>query len=282
MKQTEPSPQTLLDALGKLAPDSSRTTLRSWIKDGRVTIDGKLAKRADQEVVAGQVIEVAAKQRTLPAGIKILYNDSHIVVVEKPIGVLSVATNFEKGETVHAILKERFRPRMVHVVHRLDQDTSGVMLFALNEKAKNRLKEMFEKHELERAYVAIVEGSFSEEKGVWQSYLYEDANYIVRPTQDKERGRLAITHFQVIGAKKEFTRLKLTLETGRKNQIRVHCQQAGHPVAGDKKYGSKTNPLKRLGLHAYFLGFKHPISNKPMIFTSPVPEQFDRLVKEKK
>lgn len=268
----------LIEALIKLYPDCSKTTLRSWIKEGRVSLDGELIKRSDVEVYKGQEIIIGSKPRLVKGDIRIMYDDAHLVVIEKPEGLLSVATDFEKGENVHAFLKNHYRPKKVFVVHRLDQDTSGVMLFALSEKAKDHLKDMFEKHDMGREYIAIVEGKLKENQGTWQCYLYEDGNYFVKPTDDPKKGRLAVTHYQVLETKKGYSKLKLTLETGRKNQIRVHCQMAGHPVAGDKKYGAKSNPIKRLCLHAQTLSFKHPILKKMMNFTSKVPEVFEKLV----
>lgn len=269
----------LLDALAKLSPESSRTTLRSWLKEGRVTVDGQVVKIGNTPVHKEQEIALGQKKKIIPGNVHILYEDPHIIVIEKPEGLLSVATAFEKGETAHAILKAAFRPRRVHVVHRLDQDTSGVMIFALTEEARDELKKTFEKHAIERAYSAIVEGILKPAKGTWQSYLYEDGAYVVHPTNDPDKGELAITHFEVVNTSKRHSWIDVRLETGKKNQIRVHCQIAGHPVVGDKKYGAKANPVKRLCLHARLLAFSHPITKKEMRFESPVPEIFYQILK---
>lgn len=280
MKYTSPTNTTLLEALGQLAPKSSKTTLRSWLKDGRVTINGKTHKIATTPVLEGQNIEVNPKPaRVLEEGLKIIYEDDHIVAIDKPEGMLSVSTNFEKGKTAHALLKNKYRPRKVYVVHRLDQDTSGVMIFALSEKAKEALKEVFEKHDIERAYTAIIEGHLEESEGTWKCLLFEDANYFVRKTSNPEKGKMAITHYQVQATNDKFSRLKLELETGRKNQIRVHCQIAGHPIVGDNKYDAVENPIRRLCLHAHLLAFVHPITKKQLRFESPVPEKFKRVIK---
>ncbi len=268
----------ILDALALLSPGSSKTSLRSWIKEGRVYVDGRLVSKNTLLLHAGQVVSLGEKKKRAEGGLQILYEDSDIVVIDKPSGVLSVATNFEKGETAHAFLKQRYKPNKVFVVHRLDQDTSGVMLFALSENAYLRLKQTFEEHDIDRTYIAIVQGVMEESSGSWSSYLYEDANYVVHSTQDPARGKLAITHFTVTGKSRKCMRLQLNLETGKKNQIRVHCRDAGHPIVGDMKYGAATNPIKRLCLHAHLLAFKHPITGKLMRFTSPVPEAFNRMV----
>lgn len=257
-----------------MSAGSSKTTLRSWLKQGRVSVDGKIVKKGDIIVGKGEEIAVGRRKQKIEMGIEILYKDGHIVVVNKPKGLLSVATAFEKGNTLHVFLKKRFRPKKVFVVHRLDQDTSGVMIFALSVRARDKLKSMFKKHTIERAYVAIVEGKMKHKQGTWKSYLYEDENYVVHSIHDPKKGRLSITHYEVIDVSKRYTKLNLKLKTGRKNQIRVHCKDAGHPVVGDKKYGAKTNPIKRLGLHAYLLTFVHPITQKKMRFESPVPESF--------
>jgi len=269
---------SLLEALSQAAPDSSKSTLRSWLKQGRVLVDGEVVKPATTLLKQGQTITLARRERSIESGLKILYEDRHLVVIDKPSNLLSVSTAFEEGDTAHAILKRNYRPKKVYVVHRLDQDTSGVMMFALSEEALAKLKTVFEKHDIERKYDAIIEGHLVEEKGTWESYLFEDENYVVHETEDKKKGQLAITHYTVIGKSKKRSWLDVTLETGKKNQIRVHCESAGTPVVGDKKYGAQSNPIKRLGLHAHFLSFRHPITGKTMRFESPPPESFYRLV----
>jgi tRNA pseudouridine32 synthase/23S rRNA pseudouridine746 synthase/23S rRNA pseudouridine1911/1915/1917 synthase len=269
---------SLLDVLALMAPESSKTTLRSWIKEGRVLAGDSPELTANTLIRKGQEVTVGAKPNFVTGKLRLVYEDSHLVVVDKPEGLLSVATAFEKGDTVHAFLRRKYRPRKVYIVHRLDQDTSGIMMFALSEKAYVKLKRMFEVHDLERRYCAIVEGQVEPLQGTWQSYLYEDANYVVHSTENPEEGRLSTTHYKVQGTAPYYTRLELILETGRKNQIRVHCSDAEHPVVGDKKYGSSKKSNKRLCLHAYLLAFKHPITGKPLCFESPVPPLFDRLV----
>jgi len=268
----------LLDCLTKLAPDSSKSTLRSWIKEGRVTIDGKTAKRADEPVAKGQKVALGQKPIFAEEKLRIVYEDRHLVAIEKPEGMLSVPTAFEKNETAYALLKKHYHPRRVHVVHRIDQDTSGVMVFALSEEGLKGLKELFEKHDIHRAYYAVVEGSVIPAKGTWQSYLYEDARYMVHATDDPTLGTIAITHYEVEKTSPRYTLLKLTLETGRKNQIRVHCLQCGCPIAGDQKYGAATDPVKRLCLHAATLEFVHPVTGKMLRFASPLPESFHAVL----
>jgi tRNA pseudouridine32 synthase/23S rRNA pseudouridine746 synthase/23S rRNA pseudouridine1911/1915/1917 synthase len=278
MKYIALSDLPLLEALAQLSPQSSKNTLRSWIKEGRVQINDVTVKNASAIVLKDQCVSIGQRKKVIRPGIPILYEDRDLVVIDKPSGLLSVATAFEKGETVHALLKVHYRPRKIFVVHRLDQDTSGVMVFALNQEACDRLKALFEVHDIQRAYTAIVEGPVLSSAGTWQSYQYEDSQYMVHETSDPTQGRLAITHYQTIATSKRHSWLQLQLETGRKNQIRVHCQSAGHPIVGDKKYGAQTNPLKRLCLHAHLLAFQHPFTKKFLKFESPVPEEFYRLM----
>lgn len=279
MKFIAPSDLPILEALAQLSPKSSKNTMRSWIKEGRVYVNEKTVTNASLIVLKDQCVAIGQRKKLIqPGGIPILYEDQDLVVIDKPSGLLSVASAFEKGETLHALLKAHYRPRKVFVVHRLDQDTSGVMVFALNQEACDKLKDLFEVHAIERAYTAIVEGKLPSSSGTWQSYQYEDSQYMVHETSDETKGRLAITHYQTISTSKYHSWLNLRLETGRKNQIRVHCQSAGHPVVGDKKYGAHSNPLKRLCLHAHLLSFQHPFSKKSLKFESPVPDEFYRLM----
>jgi tRNA pseudouridine32 synthase/23S rRNA pseudouridine746 synthase/23S rRNA pseudouridine1911/1915/1917 synthase len=278
MKYIAPSDLPILEALALISPQSSKNTLRSWIKEGRVQVNDITVKNPSVMVLKNQHVTVGQRKKIIRPGMPLLYEDQDLVIIDKPTGLLSVATAFEKGETVHALLKAHYHPRKVFVVHRLDQDTSGVMVFALNQEACDRLKDLFEVHNIERAYTAIVEGRLTVSHGTWESYQYEDSQYRVHETEDETRGRLAVTHFQLVASSKRYTWLELKLETGRKNQIRVHCQSAGHPVVGDKKYGAQSNPLKRLCLHAHLLAFQHPFTKKKLRFESPIPEEFYRLV----
>lgn len=279
MKYQTTQSEQLIVALTKFSPQSSKTTLKQWVSEGRVLIDGMIARKMDIVLEPGQTITLGSKVRYLESGVRLLYEDSDIMVIEKPAGLLSVATDFQTSDTAHAVLKREFRNRTIHVVHRLDQETSGVMMFACSDKGKEGMKELFAKHDLIRQYMAIVEGHLDTAEGTWTSYLYEMPNYKVYVTNDTQKGQIAITHYLVEAVSRRHSRLKLTLETGRKNQIRVQCQEAGHPVIGDRKYGSLSDPIKRLALHAHRLEFIHPVSGKKLAFLSPAPESFEKLVR---
>lgn len=278
MKYIATSDLSLLETLAHFFPQSSKNTLRLWIKEGRIEVDGIPLTSATAKVLKNQSITLKQRKKIINSSIPIVYEDEDLIVIDKPSGLLSVATAFEKGETAHAILKRHYYPKKVFVVHRLDQDTSGVMVFAFSQETTDNLKSLFEVHQIERAYTAIVEGQLVVPYGTWKSFQYEDSQYVVHETEDSKRGRLAITHFKTISSSKRYSYLELTLETGRKNQIRVHCQSAGHPVVGDKKYGAVTNPIKRLCLHAHLLAFKHPFSKKLLRFESSAPIEFQRLI----
>lgn len=269
--------ETLFEAAAALSPESSKTTLKQWIREGRILVDGHPIRKGELLVYPGQTVGLGPKPRRAET-LSILYEDTHLVAVDKPSSLLSVAAAYNEEETAHAILKRRYKGKKIYVVHRLDQHTSGVMLFALSEEGYQGLKKLFASHDLERIYYALVEGHSLPQQGTWTSYLYEDVNYVVHSTQDSSRGEKAITHFEKEQEGKGYTLLKLTLETGKKNQIRVHCQEAHHPVAGDTKYGAQTNPLNRLALHATHLNFVHPITGRPLRFHSPLPPPFLNII----
>lgn len=274
VEQTE----TVLNALLHFFPRTSKNTLRSWIKEGRIFVEGRQISQANTLIEKGNKIEIRGQKKFLEGNIEIIYQDSDIIVIDKPSGLLSVSTHFEKEETVHQLLKRKFRGRKIYVVHRLDQDTSGVMVFALNERAAEAMKKLFERHDIDREYAGIVEGRLEQKEGTWKSYLFEDGNYFVHSTTNPLKGEEAITHYKVKKETRTYSLLAINLETGKKNQIRVHCKEAGNPIVGDVKYGAKSNPIGRLCLHAHFLGFLHPFSKKKMKFTSKIPEQFLRIV----
>lgn len=278
MKHTVGKEASLLEILQEMAPDSSKNTLRSWLQTGRVMVDNQRETHANTEILPGQEVSIGPKVSFLRGSIRILHEDDSIVVLEKPEGLLSVATDFESRATVHTVLKRRFHNRRVYPVHRLDRETSGVMLFAYTEKARDQLKTQFEQHLVDKTYIALVEGVIELSKEVWESYLEENDFYYVRSTNDSQNGKLAVTHYEVIKTGKNCSLLRLKPQTGRKNQIRVHCSEAGYPIIGDKKYKALTNPLKRLCLHAQKISFAHPSTQRRMTFSSTLPEVFNKLL----
>ena len=224
----------------------------------------------------------ASGAKFLPNGLAVLYEDKDILVVDKPAGLLTVATEREKSRTAHSILTDYFRTgcgrsrKRLFVVHRLDRDTSGTLIFAKSEEAKFRLQDHWK--QTEKKYLAIVHGRCEKSSGTITSYLAEDKEYRVYSTSDSTRGKLSRTDYAVLRTTRSFSLLEVTLLTGRKNQIRVHLAGIGHPIVGDIKYGKADEPLLRMALHARLISFKHPFSGKQLTFESPVPDFFTTLV----
>jgi 23S rRNA pseudouridine1911/1915/1917 synthase len=276
MEYTVPAPTTLLEALRKIYPDSSRRTLQTWLKNQRFRVDGTVVTRSDFPLTAGQQVH---SKNTFKApkvrGLNILYEDRYMIVIDKPTGLLSVPLDGERTSR-HALgmLRQAFDSNEIFAVHRIDRETSGILLFARGKDSEMRFDKLFEAHDIEREYFAIVEGQIKQDMGTWDHKLLELESLKVVASPE---GKDAITHFQVIRRSPKYTYLKLKLETGRKHQIRVHCQMAGHPVVGDPRYGSKENPLRRMCLHACTLGFKHPFTGKSVRFNSPLPRIFEAL-----
>lgn len=271
--------QPLIDILNELYPDSSRTTLRQLLQNGRVRVNGGTEKDAKLVVDPDEIVEVMARsdRRVLPPGIAILHEDRDVIVILKSHGLLTVATEREREATAQAYLNEYLGSageERIQVVHRLDRDTSGVLVFAKNFFARERLKEQFMIHSVERIYVAIIEGAIEPSEGTIESNLLEQRDLKMLSVDAHPDAKHAVTHYRTIETKNAFSMIEVTLETGRKNQIRAHLSEAGHPVAGDKMYGAKTNPLGRLGLHAKLLGFDHPTTGKHLVFTAALPKPF--------
>ena len=254
------------------------------LSQGRVSVNGKPCAIASHQIHSGDVLEVGPRRAPakLAGGLAILYEDSDIFIVYKPAGLLTVATIDEREHTAYAYLRQHLKqhnPKLrLFIVHRLDKFVSGVLVFAKSERVQSVLQDVFSRHDIQRKYWAIVEGVVEKDRGTIRSHLAEDRNLRMHSTEDAKRGKPAITHFRVLQRFQKVTALEVTLETGRKNQIRVHLSEMGHPIVGDRAYGSKQNPLGRLGLHAFHLGFSHPTSGKPLLFQTDPPPEFRRYI----
>ncbi len=278
------APASLIDALQTLYPDSSKTTLRKMLQSGRIRVNGEIEKNAKRELERDDVIDIAQKetQLELPPGLTILHEDEDLIVVLKSHGLLTVATERERENTAQAYLNAYLREKgeeRIHVVHRLDRETSGVLVFAKNFETCEALKERFAAHEIDRLYVAIIEGAMQPAAGTIRSHLLERKDLRMQSVDAHPDAKLAVTHYRTIANSDPYSVLEVTLETGRKNQIRAQLSEAGHSVVGDQLYGSTTNPLGRLGLHAKLLGFQHPVTGKKMTFTAPLPKSFRDLLR---
>ncbi len=227
----------------------------------------------------------AVSRKHQPHGLKILYEDRDIIVVDKEQGLLSMGTDRDKHNTAHSHLNayvKKGNPRSrerVYIVHRLDRDTSGVLVFARSEKAKMFLQKNWS--DFNKKYVAVVQGNLDEKEGIIESYLTENKMHRVYSTEDKEEGKFAKTGYKVLKETQKFSLLEIELFTGRKNQIRVHFAEKGHPVVGDKAYGKADRAMKRLALHSFSLSIIHPFTKKEMTFQTDMPQFFNVLMNMK-
>ncbi len=217
-----------------------------------------------------------------PKGLLILHEDKDVIVVEKPSGLLTMGTDRDKSRTAHTILNDYVRkgdPRSrnrIYIVHRLDRETSGLLIFAKSETAKIFLQEHWQ--ETEKRYLTIVHGTIAPKSGTISSYLVESSALKVYSTQDTTVGKLSQTEYTVLKESKGLSLLEIHLLTGRKHQIRVHLSEKGHPVVGDRKYGKSSDNYGTLALHAKSIAFTHPVSKKRLTFTTAIPEFFTRLI----
>ena len=267
----------LISELSLIFPNMSKNKIRKMLTNNRIEVDGEVVNKAKKEIFAGSLIVIKDKinisTKTVKEKLDIIFEDDVLIVVNKPNKLLSVATNKLEKETMHSMvldyLKSKDSKSWGWIVHRLDKDTSGVMIFAKSEEVKLILQKQFSENIVKRIYIAIVDGKPYKETGRIENYIAEGKSLIVRECKKTVRGaRIAITNWKVLKNKKSHSLLELLIETGRRNQIRVHLAGIKCPVSGDKKYGSVTDPLNRLCLHAEQLIIKHPISLKKIKFSS--------------
>ncbi len=254
------------------------------LSQGRVSINGQPCSIGTHEVHRGDTLEIGPRRAPakLPGGLSILFEDNDILIISKPVGLLTVATEDEREQTVYFYLRQYLQQRdkrqRLFIVHRLDKFASGILVFAKSERIKSLLQGIFMRHDIQRKYWAIVEGSVEKGRGTIRSHLVENKSLRMHSTEDSGKGKLAITHYRVLRRAGRVTALEVTLETGRKNQIRVHLSEMGHPIVGDKAYGSTKDPLGRLGLHAFLLGFKHPVTGENLLFRTEPPREFAKYL----
>ena len=281
-----PETTTLLAFVEKRLADHSKTKVKSMLKHNQFAVNSMPTSQFDTPLEDGDKVSVnftkSFRVFSSPR-IKLVYEDNDILVINKGYGVLSMGTDNIKEGTAYSIMREYVKysdPRAkVFIVHRLDRDTSGLMMLAKTMEAKDTMQHNWNNMVLNRKYVAVVEGVIPDDEGVVKSYLAETAKFEVYSTQDPTKGQLAITRYKVLKRSSGYTLVELELDTGRKNQIRVHMKDLGHPIVGDRKYGASSSPIRRLALHARTLRFVHPITRKEMNFELPVPTRFAGLVK---
>lgn len=281
----------LLDFVIKSLDGISRNKAKSILTHGGVLVDGEVQTRHDFALRRSMVVEVSKKPGAKGTGLKpspyftVVYEDYDIIVVDKAPGILSVGVG-ERSLNMREQLNEYFiathQHCRAHVVHRLDTRTSGLMVFAKNIDAQQTLINNWHNGiVLSRRYVAVVEGRMEQDHGTHESWLTDTMTLVVVSSPVDNGGKWACTHWWVVDRNDDYSLLELELETGRKNQIRVHMKDLGHSIVGDFKYGSTCDPCGRLGLHAFRLALRQPYTGEVLEFETPYPEEFVELFSER-
>jgi 23S rRNA pseudouridine1911/1915/1917 synthase len=279
-------PIQLLDFLIEKQVRKSRNAIKSLLAHKQIKVNGKMATQFDMELNKRDKVEImkfdqSRKEKRL-RGLKIVFEDEDLIIVDKEPGFLSVSTDKEKMRTAYSMLNEYVKKKnknsRVFVLHRLDREVSGLLIFALNAE----IQEMFQKNwdilVKGYSYFAVVEGTPQKEKDTLVSWLTENKNYIMKSSLTDNGGLKSVSHYKMLESAECYSLLELNLETRRKNQIRVQLQQIGHPIVGDKKYGAKNNPIKRIALHAGKLLLKHPVTGEMLEFRSTTPKVMQQLI----
>ena len=263
----------------------SRSKVKATLQGRGVRVDGKVVTQFDYRLEPGMKVAVSKVKKAAELKsryVRLVYEDRHLVVVEKQAGILSMAAG-HSSLTVKAVLDDYFRRSnqrcTAHVVHRLDRDTSGLMIYAKEMQAEQILEHEWHERVYDRRYVAVVSGEMERDEGTVASWLRDNKAYITYSSPVDNGGKYAVTHYHTLARTNQHSLVEYVLETGRKNQIRVHAADIGHPVCGDVKYGNGDDPIGRLCLHAYVLCFVHPITNRRLEFETPVPVAFRKLFK---
>lgn len=276
--------------------NTSRNNVKSILSNRQVLVNGAVITQFNFMLAKDDEIKIAKKPiakeennnrqiRKEPKKfftVNIIYEDKDFIAIDKPCGLLSVESDKESNETAYNYvlnyLQSKNKALRPFILHRIDKETSGVLVFAKDIRLHSMLKLHWNEHVKNREYCAIVEGKMEEKEGRIVSFLKENKNNLMYSTKDSS-GELAITNYKVTNESNEFSMLKVNIETGRKNQIRVHMQDLNHPIVGDEKYGFNKNPLKRLGLHASCLEFIHPVTKEMIVIKAPIPNIFKGLFK---
>ena len=263
----------------------SKSKVKATLKGGGIKVNGKIVTQFDYPLTEGMKISVSKSKRNdmfKSRYVKIVYEDCHLLVIEKNIGILSMAGG-HSSLTVKAVLDNYLHKSRqnctAHVVHRLDRDTSGLMIYAKDIQTEQLLEHDWHNVVYDRRYVAVVSGEVENDEGTIANWLKDNRAYITFSSPVDNGGKYAVTHFRVLKRSPYHSLVEYRLETGRKNQIRVHSADMGHPVCGDTKYGNGDDPCGRLCLHAYVLCFYHPITHERMEFDAPIPPAFMKVFK---
>lgn len=281
-------PAELMDFLMQKMAGISRNKVKSLLANRVILVDNAIVTQYNFELKPGMKVQMTRAKNNREFKnpmLKLVYEDAYIIVVEKKEGLLSVSTERQKERTAQHILNEyvkrSHRFNRVFVVHRLDRETSGLMMYAKDEKTQNTLRDNWHDIVKDRRYISIVSGEMEKDYGTIESWLTDRKLYVSSSPVDDGEGKFAVTHYKTIKRSNGYSLVELDLETGRKNQIRVHMSDLGHPVIGDERYGSDCNPLGRLALHAFKLCFYHPVTGELMEFETPYPTAFKGLMLKK-
>lgn len=273
---------SLLEAIMNELNGSSKKTAKNYIKHGMILVNDKIETNTNKIIISGSKVTMTFTKCILPdIELKIIYEDKDLIVIDKPAGLLSISNSKEKELTAFRLVsdyvKKQNSKNKIFVVHRLDQETSGVLLFSKNLELKEKLQKEWNNLVKLREYTCVVEGK-TEKSGTIKTYLTMNHFQKVYSTRNTEIGKLAITNYKLLKYSHGLSLLKVDIETGRRNQIRVHMSESGHPIIGDKKYGSTINLINRLALHASKLILVDPRTNNILTLKSDVPEQILELV----
>ena len=273
---------TLLNSISVFKRDLSNKTIKNYIKNGMVMVNNKTITNSSLLVHKGDIIEISYSKKIMPNyNLEILYEDDYLIAINKPCGLLSISNDKEKNITAYRMVsdyvKKNSHNKYIFVVHRLDQDTSGILLFSKNEKIRDKMQDNWNTVVKKRGYMAIVDG-IMKGNGTIHTYFRENRGQFVYSSRDNH-GKEAITHYSVIKSNNNYSLIQVFIDTGRRNQIRVHLSEKGYPIVGDKKYKCKTNPIKRLCLHANILEFIHPVSKKLIHIESNMPDEMKKIIK---
>lgn len=270
--------EILIEFLKKMFSNLSKNSVKSLLHNEKVFVNGNMTTKYNYELNIGDVVEIREK---VAKNIDIIYEDKDIIVINKPSGLLTVATEKEKNKTAYHLvmeyLKKKNKNNRIFIIHRLDKDTSGIIMFAKNERAKHLYQDNWNDIVKKRCYYAVIEGKMENKEGTIKSYLKENGN-MVYSVKDRS-GKLAITEYKVLKERKNISLLDINLKTGRKNQIRVHMKENKTPILGDLKYGEKSKLINRLALHAYKLELVNPVTKKLLTFEINMPNEFKMLFK---
>ena len=268
--------EILIEFLKKMFSNLSKNSVKSLLHNEKVFVNGNMTTKYNYELNVGDVVEIREK---VAKNIDIIYEDKDIIVINKPSGLLTVATEKEKNKTAYHLvmeyLKKKNKNNRIFVIHRLDKDTSGIIMFAKNERVKHLYQDNWNDIVKKRCYYAVIDGKMENKEGTIKSYLKENGN-MVYSVKDRS-GKLAITEYKVLKERKNISLLDINLKTGRKNQIRVHMKENKTPILGDLKYGEKSKLINRLALHAYKLELINPVTKKLLIFEASMPNEIKTL-----